>query len=76
MTLKWLLNSPTFCRKNTILESRPGYLHGWFPLINSKYEREGELGEIELRIEWSFEPDPQIEYNPPKLTAMEQVFVA
>eukprot|EP00040_Diaphanoeca_grandis_P035342 m.222015 g.222015 ORF g.222015 m.222015 type:complete len:1475 (+) comp33359_c0_seq6:351-4775(+) len=62
ITLKWLIIDGArypFCRYNILEESdvKKGKLAGWFPLVSSKFQNEGALGEIHLDMSWEYDID-------------------
>jgi hypothetical protein len=81
ITLKWLLIEGShypFCRHDPRrldkAVAKDGVLEGWFPLVDTRGIQEGKLGEIQLRLAWSHDPEAKPPNERP-LTAMEQMKV-
>jgi len=80
MTMKYLISKPDFCEhgKNFKVKrlQKGTRISGWFPLVDAKYQRLGEMGEVEMVVEWVYDPEFADIYIPPLALnggAMEQL---
>ena len=79
MTLKWLVipgaNHP-FCRHNKEkleeADVENGVIKGWFPLLNRDMGKQGEMGEVQLRVQWKHEEGVLVP-PPPVQSALAQM---
>mmetsp|Transcript_9694 Transcript_9694/g.21072 ORF Transcript_9694/g.21072 Transcript_9694/m.21072 type:complete len:547 (+) Transcript_9694:57-1697(+) len=60
MTLKYLVVDPSYCWHNPDsfeVDHEAHSIKGWFPLMDKKWKRRGECGEIEMLIRWYHDPE-------------------